>query len=138
MDSIEILGLVLGACAILTSGVVWMYWTRRVDAVRAAPRQTRRSGLDAAVTQTIRLLVCVMALMSGGVSVFLLTTSSVLPERAPCALTSLVVIGLLSWAVQRAILERMRDDLLSRWALEDRQRIADASDAESCPRSTGE
>jgi len=107
---------------------------RLVKTARSAPQSVHRDQLDLAVTQTAHLLTGVMVGMLGVSTLLDLTDPEVILDRVPCSLIFGIIAALLFHIVARYSFNWMRDDLLIRWALEDRQRANDAPDADSCPR----
>lgn len=130
----EVRFLWISALAVLAAGLVWLRWRRLVNTARNAPRSVRRDQLELAVTQTVRLLTGIAVGMFGVMILLDLTDPEVMLDRVPCLLIFGIIAVLLFHFVARYSFNWMRDDHLSRWALEDRQRTADASDANSCPR----
>lgn len=130
----EVRVLCIFAPAVLAAGLVWLRWHRLVAVARSAPQSARRDQLDLAVTQTVRLLTGIAVGMFGVSTLLDLTDPEVMLDRVPCSLIFEIIAVLLFHFVARYSFNWMRDDLLSRWALEDRQRASGAADADSCPR----
>lgn len=130
----EVRFLWISALAVLAAGLVWLRWRRLVNTARNAPRSVRRDQLELAVTQTVRLLTGIVVGMLGVSTLLDLTDPEVMLDRVPCLLIFGIIAVLLFHFVARYSFNWMRDDLLSRWALEDRQRASGAADADSCPR----
>ncbi|MEA5052069.1 MAG: hypothetical protein VB139_00170 [Coriobacteriia bacterium] len=130
----EVRFLWISALAVLAAGLVWLRWRRLVNTARNAPRSVRRDQLELAVTQTVRLLTGIAVGMFGVMILLDLTDPEVMLDRVPCLLIFEIIAVLLGHFVVRYYFNWMRDDHLSRWALEDRQRANGAADADSCPR----
>lgn len=131
MSTAEIQILILGVCAMLVSGFVWLRWTRMTSRVRSGPRDARRDSLDVAVKQTVLLLVGVAVVMLGVGALVVFNDPAGIDGRAPCVMISFMITGLLHYLVIRAIFVWLRDDLLSRWAEEDRRREHIAAEAQA-------